>query len=81
MKDEGNWVRGLPLIQGEQKDHEQNGKKRKLADVEAMYGHCLIITLAWSLWEESQSETIKTVCRSWKSRCCRPARLLYYGTL
>ena len=48
------------------KDHEKNVKKRKMVDVDAIYGHCLITTLAWSLWEESQSETIKT--KSQKAR-------------
>ena len=52
-------------------------RKQKLVDAEAMFGRCLITTLARSLWEESQSETI-CVPKLEKQVFCVAAWLLYY---
>ena len=75
LKDEGKLGdRFVAFHPVELKDHEQR-KKQKLVDVKARYCHCLITTLAWSSWEESQNCGYK----NWKRKLvfCRPAWLLY----
>ena len=66
LKDEGKLGdRFVAFHPVELKDHEQR-KKQKLVDVKARYCHCLITTLAWSSWEESQKRGYK--------RCAEPGK-------